>query len=179
MRLKDGVDPLSEVRLRLVTDDALRRFPGAEEDEGRNAQDAELRSGDRIRIYVELGDHHPTLVLGRQLLDQGLQHLAGRAPGCPEVDQDELRRAGDGRFEILIGDLDDILRRHAAPSFVLGFSSVLAGGDGAGGRLPASAPVLAFVSAFVAAFASALVSVLAPSAGAVLPSVAAPRESVL
>jgi hypothetical protein len=69
-----------------------------------------------------------------------------------------LRRGSNRGFEILIGNLDEVLGRHAAPSSVVVFWSVLAGGGVAGFELPESGVLLALVSG------AALVSVLAPSA---------------
>ena len=61
---------------------------------------------DRVGVDVNLRDLDLTVVLGRELLDDRRDHLAGRAPRCPEVHQH-----GDVRVEHLfleggVGDGD-------------------------------------------------------------------------
>src|ERR1700694_3358104 len=175
MRLQDGVDLLFEVSLGLVADDPIRRFAAAEQDQAGDTEHAELGCRQRVGIDVELGDHDPAGVLGGQLFDHRPEHLAGRAPGCPEVEEHDLLRGADRRLEILISDLNDVLSRHAAPSLALLLSSVLAGGGGEAVELPLSGAVFALVSAFP----SGLASTFGASAGVMLPSLDDPLESVL
>src|SRR3979411_1582485 len=116
MRLQDGVDLLFEVSLGLVADDPISGLAAAEQDQAGNAQAAELRGRLRVGIDVELGDGDPAGILQGQLLDDWPQHLAGCAPGCPEVQQHELLGGADGSLEILISDLDDVLTCRAPSS---------------------------------------------------------------
>src|ERR1700694_992622 len=175
MRLQDGVDLLFEVSLGLVADDPIGRVAAAGPEQAGDTQHAELRRGLRIGVDVELGDRDPAGVLRGQLFDHGPEHLARRAPGCPEVEKHDLLRCADRRLEILISDLNDVLSRHAAPSLALLLSSVLAGGGGEAVELPLSGAVFALVSAFP----SGLASTFGASAGVMLPSLDDPLESVL
>src|SRR6266852_2360428 len=116
MRLQDGVDLLFEVGLGLVADDPISRFAAAEQDQAGNTEHAELGRRLWVGVDVELSHCDPAGVLDRQLLDHRPQHLAGRAPGCPEVEEHGLLGRADSRLEILIGDLDDVLACHASSS---------------------------------------------------------------
>src|SRR5207244_8558570 len=144
-------------------DNTLGRFAGSEENQGWNAEHGELGGNQWVGIHIQLGDSDSALVLDGQLVNHRLEHLAGRAPGGPEIDEHRLLRRRDRGFEILIGYLEKVLR-HAAPSFVVAFWSVLAG---------------PLVSLLVSVFVSAFVSVLGLSVDAAAPSLPAPRESVL
>src|ERR1700694_1891918 len=175
LRLQDGVDLLFQVSLGLVADDPIGRFAAAEQDQAGDTEHAELRRRLRIGVDVEFGDRDPAGILSRQLFHHRPEHLAGRAPGRPEVEEHDLLGSADRRLEILIGNLDDVLRRHAAPSLALLLSSVLAGGAVDGVDLPESGAVFAFVSAFP----SGLASTFGASAGVMLPSLDDPLESVL
>src|SRR5205807_7957637 len=116
MRLQDGVDLLFEVSLGLVADDPIGRLTAAEQDQAWNAEDAELGRRLRVGIDVELGDGHSAGVLDGKLFDHRPQHLAGRAPGRPEVEKYQLLGTSDRRLEILIRDLDDVLACQSSSS---------------------------------------------------------------
>src|SRR5690606_15152820 len=54
----------------------------------RDAGDAVGLSDLRVLVGVELDDLELVAPLLRELLEDGCDHLAGAAPGCPEVDED-------------------------------------------------------------------------------------------
>ena len=84
------LDSVQEAILRRVADDALDLLAVLEEDQGRNALDAELPLRLRVVVDVELGDLEATRILLCDLLEHGGDHAAGAAPFGPEVDQDRL-----------------------------------------------------------------------------------------
>src|SRR5713101_4267852 len=175
--LEDGVDLLLEAGPRLIPYDPLGRLPVTKQNQGGDAQHAEPGGDDGICVDVELHDGYPIAVFGRQILDHRPQHLAGRAPRCPEVHQYRLRRAEDGRLEVLIRRLSQFRSyRHASPwaAQVPVFSSVgFSAGLGAG-----------FSVDFGAGLSPDFGAGLSPALGftsSVLPGsmVDEPRESVL
>src|SRR5207302_4066757 len=74
-----------DARLRAVPDDALLRLAAAEDEQGRDAHDAELARADGIGVDVDLDHLRASLELDRELLDDGGDHLAGSTPRSPQV----------------------------------------------------------------------------------------------
>src|SRR3989442_12743917 len=146
--LEDGVDLLLEAGPRLIADDPLGRLPIAEQDQRWDAEHAEPRGDNGIRVDIELHDGYPLAVFRRQILDYRPEHLAGRAPRRPEVHQHRLRSAEDGRLEVLIGRLSQFRSCHDAVPWapqVPVFSSVgFSTGLGAGFSVDLSAALGGF-----------------------------------
>src|SRR5919109_297696 len=79
--------------LRHCPNDALRRLPVLEHQEGRDALDAIRRSRAGIIVDVQLHDFELALIVAGDLLDDGCNGPAWTTPHRPKVDQDRLRRS--------------------------------------------------------------------------------------
>src|ERR1700755_1132733 len=77
------------------TDDSLGLAPAVEEDERRDALDAEALRHLLVLVNVELDELDLARVALGQLLERGRESAAGRAPLCPEVQNDGHVRLQD------------------------------------------------------------------------------------
>jgi len=83
-------------------DDLLHDLTALEQQQRRDAADAELERRIRILIHVQLSDDHLAVVILRQLVDRGRQPLARAAPFCPEINE-YGRSARDRLVEVAVG----------------------------------------------------------------------------
>src|SRR5438552_637124 len=83
--LEVRVDLFEELFLRPRSDDAGLLLALAEEDQRRDRQDPELLDDARVVVGVELHDHELPGLLLRDVLDDGVDGSARRAPLSPEV----------------------------------------------------------------------------------------------
>src|SRR5688572_11837506 len=97
------VDKLLEMILVGEPDDRLHDFPTLEDENGRNAADAELRRSIRVLVYVELAHRDFAVVIGRQRVDRRREAPAWSAPLSPEVDEHRLVGLHDRLIEITVG----------------------------------------------------------------------------
>ena len=85
-------------------DDRFDDLAALEDENRRNAADAELRRGVRVLVHVELADRHLAVVVGRERVDRRRQPPARAAPLRPEVDEHGLVRLDHGLLEVAIGE---------------------------------------------------------------------------
>src|SRR5690554_186052 len=78
----------------------------SEYDQGRNAADAEAPSQGLLCLGVELGEAHARLQLTSRLGEDRRHHLAGPAPGGPEVHHHRQLAALHQGTEVSLGQLD-------------------------------------------------------------------------
>src|SRR5687768_7361588 len=78
--------------------------PPLEQDQHRDALDAEVARNFRILDDVQLGDADPVAELVAQLLERRRDPLARRAPFGPEIDQDGPVRSKHILLETVVGD---------------------------------------------------------------------------
>ena len=67
--------------------EAVHRLTTHEQDAGGDAADAEHRGQLLFLVGIDLDQLEATAVLGLDFLQDGADHLAGAAPGGPEIDQ--------------------------------------------------------------------------------------------
>ena len=78
-------------------------FTILDNDESRHALDAELLAEFTLIVNVYLQEDHLSVVLLSQLLINGLDHLAWRAPDCSEVNQDGERAGLGNLLHVVLG----------------------------------------------------------------------------
>src|SRR5438874_5687795 len=115
-----------DVRLDLPEDGVLVPGPDdpglllavLEDDQGRDAHNAEPSGRLWIVVHVHLGRGHALGEVARDVLDDRRDHVAGDAPFGPEVHQDRPLGMQDLAFEVLVRNLDDVLSHVSfLPSF--------------------------------------------------------------
>src|SRR6266849_3571761 len=104
-----------ELRLRVVTDDAVGLPAVLEQDHGRYGADTEATGCDRVGVDVELGDADLLALLVRDIFKDGSDHLARTAPRRPEIDEHGHVRLQDLLLEGLVAD--DLWLSHQCGSF--------------------------------------------------------------
>src|SRR5215212_1223089 len=67
------------------SDHLIHELSVFEKQDRRNRANVELRRRLDVRIHVHLRDLRLALVLGGELIENGSNHAAGRAPGRPEI----------------------------------------------------------------------------------------------
>src|SRR5688572_3926113 len=89
--------------------DLLRGYGAvAEQEQGWNAANIELRWGFRILVDVELDDAELVFVLRGDRVENWSDHLAGTAPLGPEVEQHGLRGLHDVLLKSRVGRMYDL-----------------------------------------------------------------------
>ena len=86
--LEDFVDLTLEDRLRNRADDLLGDDAVLEQEQGRDAADAEVHGRLRVGVDVELREGELAIVFLGELFYDGGDHLTGATPVGPEIDQD-------------------------------------------------------------------------------------------
>lgn len=79
---------LADIFFRFHADERVLRFSSFEEDEGRDAHDAELLRDFAVLVDVHFIKRHFASVLRAEFLDDRNHGLARTAPGSPKVDED-------------------------------------------------------------------------------------------
>src|SRR6185503_1656901 len=97
-------DQLLEMILVGEADDRFDDLAALEDENRRDAADAELRGGVRVLVDVELADGDLAIVIGRQRVDGRRETPARAAPLRPEIDQDRLVRLHDRLREVAISE---------------------------------------------------------------------------
>src|SRR6266851_6761229 len=95
---------LHELRLRVITDDAVGLPTVLEQDHARDCPDAEAPRGDRIGINIELRDADLVALLVRDVFEDRRDHAARTAPRRPEIDEHGGVRLQDLLLEGLVAD---------------------------------------------------------------------------
>src|SRR6476660_934225 len=100
------------IRLDVLVDDLLQRIlvgkaydllddlPTFEQQQRRNASDAESAGDARVVVDVELSDRDASIVIGSEFVNGRAQPFAGAAPLSPEIHQHRLGGFDDGLLEI-------------------------------------------------------------------------------
>ncbi len=110
---QDGVDPLYQSRFGLGTDYAANGDPAPDQGQGRDAASVETGRGVRVVVDVHLDHLDPAGVPDGEPLEHGGDQPAGCAPGCPEVDEDELGGVQHG-VEVAVSGVDEPRQRGVA-----------------------------------------------------------------
>src|SRR5437867_12640003 len=95
-------------------DHLLDDLASLEQEQRRNAADAELEGRVRVLVHVQLADDDPAVVIARQLLHRRRQAAAGTAPFRPEINEYGLF-AGDRLIEIAVGECLYLVGCHQSP----------------------------------------------------------------
>jgi hypothetical protein len=85
-------------------DQATNGLAIGEEDQGWHALDAHLHGRPQVLVGIQAGETQLAGVRLTQLLEDGGQRAAGRAPGGREIDDHRQRRVQDLLGKILVGD---------------------------------------------------------------------------
>ena len=87
--------------------------PVLEQDQRRDAADAELGRRLRILVDVELGDAHAVGVDAGEFIEDRRNHLAGTAPLRPEIEQNGFIGFENVLSERSVAGVDDVRAAHA------------------------------------------------------------------
>jgi SAM-dependent methyltransferase len=109
--LQDRAELGEQSSLRAGADDLGDHLAVAEDAQRRHREDRVPLRGHLIVVHVHLGDDEFPAQFHGDLLKDGREHVAGRAPLRPEVDQDRRGRGQDEVSERVIGYRDDEARR--------------------------------------------------------------------
>src|SRR5262249_14066123 len=101
---------LEELTLALGPDEALHRRAVLEDQQRRDAHDVEAAGRVGVVVDVELGHGQLALVLRRDLLEGGGDHLARPAPLGPEVDDHRALGALHRLVEGGVGECQNLVR---------------------------------------------------------------------
>ena len=84
------VDQLLERVLVGQPHDLFDNLPALEQQQCRDAADAEATGNRGVVVDIQLADRDAPIVVARELINRRAQPLAWAAPLCPEIDQDRL-----------------------------------------------------------------------------------------
>ena len=106
----DGrVQERGELRFGHCADLRLGDLTVLEQHQGRNPTDAEFCSRLGVFVNIEFCDHDLVAVFLGDFLQDGCNHLAGAAPGCPVIDQHRFGGLEDIRFKGGIAHVLDVI----------------------------------------------------------------------
>src|SRR4051812_17802666 len=94
------------------SDDLFLHLSALEDQQRRDAADAEARWGSRILVDIHLGDLHLAAIGAGQLVHNGGDGLARAAPGGPKIDQHGALRLQDFLLKASVGDFNDSVGCH-------------------------------------------------------------------
>ncbi len=95
---------LADIFFRFHSDERVLRFSSLEEDEGRDAHDAELLRDFAVLVHVHFVERDFACVLRAEFLDDRNHGLARAAPWSPKVDEDRDGRFQDFAFKFGVGE---------------------------------------------------------------------------
>jgi hypothetical protein len=104
------LEPRQQRRRRQRADLPLHRLAPGEAHQQRDRARVVAGGPLRVIVDVELGDEQAPLELPGRVLQRRADHPAGAAPGGPEVDDHRHRRLGQEPLQLLVGDLDGLIR---------------------------------------------------------------------
>src|SRR5215469_2136782 len=108
-RLQQRAEVGEQAALRAGADDLRDDLAVPEHAQRWHREDPVALRGHPVLVHVHLGDGQRVAELRGDLVKDGREQVAGRAPLRPEVDQDRLAERGgqDQILERVVGDLDD------------------------------------------------------------------------
>ncbi len=99
-----GQQPGVELVFGMVAGQPLDEFSAGEQQQGGDAQDLVFRNHLGIGVRIDFEHFEGAGPLIGELLDQGIQHLAGTAPDGGEIDEDGQGSMQDFGLECFLAD---------------------------------------------------------------------------